>query len=88
MRIEISGEADEAMGKMDGSMRKRFDKHIMKIANVRPTRFLADQNIEDVGHNDGRIIYKIDLESDILFILKCFPDHKSYDKWRDSLRKG
>ncbi len=88
MRIEISDEADEALGKMDRSTREKFDKHIMKISNTRPTRFIANQNIEDVGRNDGRIVYHLDVTNDILFILKCFPYHKSYDKWRDSLRKG
>ena len=84
MKIKISNEADKAIGKMDGSLQEKFDAHIMKISKMRPTRFLKNQNIEEIG--DGRIIYHIDRETDTLYILRCFPDHKSYDKYRNSLR--
>ncbi len=84
MKIIISDEADKAIGKMDRSLQEKFDSHIMKISKMRPTRFLKDQNIEEVS--GGRIIYQIDLETDTLYILRCFPDHKSYCKYRDSLR--
>lgn len=69
---------------MDRSLQKKFDAHIMKISSMRPTRFLKNQNIEEVG--EGRIIYRIDQETDTLYILRCFPDHKSYDKYRNELR--
>jgi mRNA-degrading endonuclease RelE of RelBE toxin-antitoxin system len=84
VKIEISDEADKAIGKMDRSLQKQFDSHITKISNMRPTRYIKYQNIEEVG--DGRIIYHIDKEEDTLYILRCFPDHKSYDKYRNSLR--
>lgn len=84
MKIEISDEADKALGKMDRSLQKKFDDYIMKISNIRPTRHLKNHNIEVVG--DGRIIYHIDQETNTLYILRCFPDHKSYDKYRNSLR--
>lgn len=84
MKIEISDDAEKALEKMDGTLQQKFDAHIMKISQTRPTRFLKDQNIEEVG--DGRIIYHVDHENDTLYILRCFPDHKSYEKYRNSLR--
>ena len=84
MEIVITDDAEKSMDKMDGSLQKKFDSHIMKISKIKPTRHMKNHNIEEVG--DGRIIYQIDEENNVLYILKCFPDHKSYDKWRDSLR--
>lgn len=85
MKIEITDEADEDIGSMDGSQRKRFDKHILKIAAMPPSRHFKDHYIEQV-RDQGRIIYQIDRENEVVYILRCFKDHKDYDRWCDSFR--
>jgi mRNA-degrading endonuclease HigB of HigAB toxin-antitoxin module len=85
MQIIITNDADEDLGNMDGSMRERFDKHILKIALKRPTRFYKAHNIEQVG-DQGRIIYQIERQVGIVYILRCFATHKEYDRWCSSFR--
>jgi mRNA-degrading endonuclease RelE of RelBE toxin-antitoxin system len=86
MDIVITDNADEDLSDMDEFIRSRFDKHILKIVTMRPTRFFKNVNIEHVGEH-GRIIYHIDREDDVLYILRCFTAHKEYEKWRNSHRK-
>ena len=85
MEIIIADNADEDLGDMDSSTRARFDKHILKIATKRPTRFFKNHNIEQVG-DQGRIIFHVDLRDDVLYILRCFTTHKDYEKWCNSFR--
>jgi len=85
VEIIITDNADEEMGNMGSSTRIRFDKHILKIATKRPTRFFKDHNIVQVG-DQGRIIFQVDLKDDVLYILRCFSTHKDYEKWYHSLR--
>ena len=85
MEIIITDNADDDLGNMESSIRIRFDKHILKIATQRPTRFFKNHNIEQVG-DQGRIIYQVDLKDDVLYILRCFATHKDYEKWCNSIR--
>lgn len=84
--IVITDYADDDIGEMDEFMRTRFDKHILKIAVMRPKRFFKNYNIEQVG-DQGRIIYQTDRANDVLYILRCFATHKEYEKWCNSFRK-
>ncbi len=84
MEIEVTDDADNDLSYMDESQREKFIKHMRKIASMQPTRHFKEHYVEQVG--EGRIIYQIDLENDVVFILRCFARHKDYDKWCDFYR--
>ncbi|MDD5336937.1 MAG: hypothetical protein PHS02_00450 [Candidatus ainarchaeum sp.] len=85
MEIRISEKAERDLDAMDRYERKSFMKHIEKISALPPRRHLKfglPFNVEQV--NQGRIIYNI--ESGTMYVLRCFPTHKEYEKWYQSFR--
>jgi len=84
VKIEVTDNADEDLGGMDGSQREKFIKHMRKIASMPPARHFRDHYVEQVG--EGRIIYQIDQDNEVIYILRCFARHKDYDRWCDSFR--
>jgi len=80
MEVNIREQAFDDLSEMDNTTYLFFLKRVTKIAQIPPRRhmkFGMPFNIEEIGQ--GRIVYWI--EEDKLFIIRCFADHKDYQKW-------
>jgi mRNA-degrading endonuclease RelE of RelBE toxin-antitoxin system len=80
MEINLSEQAVDDLDRMDNTSYQFFIKHLDKIAQMPPRRHLKygiPFHVDEVGQ--GRIIYQI--TEDTLFIIRCFTDHKDYEKW-------
>jgi mRNA-degrading endonuclease RelE of RelBE toxin-antitoxin system len=86
MKVELSEKALEDLEGMDKATYSAFRKHLLKIAAMPPRRHMRHglpYNIEEVGQ--GRIAYQVDDEDETLYIIRCFSDHKEYEKWYNSM---
>lgn len=86
MKIEISENAFKDLDDMDKATYSTFRKHLIKISEMPPRRHMrhgVPYSVEEVGQ--GRIAYRIDSESETLYIVRCFSDHKEYEKWYNSI---
>lgn len=86
MKIEISEKAITDLEAMDKATYTAFRKHLQKISMMPPRRHLrhgVPYNVEEVGQ--GRIAYQVDNVSEVLYIIRCFADHKEYEKWYNSI---
>lgn len=82
MKIEILEKAVKDLDDMDKATYLNFRKHLAKISKMPPRRHMkhgVPVNVEEVGQ--GRIAFHIDAENEVLFIIRCFSDHKEYEKW-------
>lgn len=80
MDVIFYEEAREDLKRMERSQLEFFARHIKKIAQLPPRRhqkFGMPFNVEEIGQD--RIIYQIN--EDQLLIIRCFTDHKDYEKW-------
>lgn len=85
MEVNLSEQAADDLDAMDNTTYLVFIKHLEKIAQMPPRRhmkFGVPAHVEDVGQ--GRIIYQIN--DDTLYIIRCFTDHKDYEKWYRSIK--
>jgi mRNA-degrading endonuclease RelE of RelBE toxin-antitoxin system len=85
MIIIFHDDARKDLKKMDGQERQFFHDHVKKLAELPPRRHLKyglPVHVDNVGQ--GRIIYQ--LENEALYIIRCFTDHKDYEKWYKSLK--
>jgi mRNA-degrading endonuclease RelE of RelBE toxin-antitoxin system len=88
MRVIFDEEAYRDLKKMDHNERAMFYKHVKKLMEIGPRRHLRhglDAFVEDVG--DGRMPFYWDDDDETLRILRCFTDHKMYEKWYKSYKK-
>lgn len=86
-RVIFKDKALKELKKMGRSDQVLFHKHVKKIMEIGPRRHLSygvSAFVEEVGQ--GRIAYKWDDEDETLYILRCFADHKEYEKWYNSYR--
>jgi mRNA-degrading endonuclease RelE of RelBE toxin-antitoxin system len=86
MKVEISVKAIEDLEAMDKATYVSFRKHLQKIAMTPPRRHMrhgVPYNVEEVGQ--GRIAYHIGEDDETLYIIRCFSDHKEYEKWYNSM---
>jgi mRNA-degrading endonuclease RelE of RelBE toxin-antitoxin system len=86
MKAEFSETAVKDLEDVDKATYTAFRKHLQKIAMMPPTRHMRHGlpfNIEEVGQ--GRIAYQVDDENETLYIIRCFSDHKEYEKWYNSI---
>jgi mRNA-degrading endonuclease RelE of RelBE toxin-antitoxin system len=80
MEVNILAQAADDLDRMDNNAYLFFVNHIKKIAQMPPRRhmkFGMPFNVEEIGQ--GRIVYQVKEEK--LFIIRCFADHKDYEKW-------
>ncbi len=80
MDVIFYEEAREDLKGLERSQLELFFRHIKKISQLPPRRHLKfgmPFNVEEIGQ--GRIIYQVKEEK--LFIIRCFSDHKDYEKW-------
>jgi mRNA-degrading endonuclease RelE of RelBE toxin-antitoxin system len=71
------------------SERILFHRHIKKLLEIGPRKHFSykiDAYKENVGA-DGRIVFMRDEDEDTLRIMRCFTDHKDYEKWYKSYKK-
>jgi mRNA-degrading endonuclease RelE of RelBE toxin-antitoxin system len=86
MRIEISEKAVKDLDDMDKATYLNFRKHLAKISKMPPRRHMrhgVPVNVGEVGQ--CRIAYRVDAENEVMYIIRCFSDHKEYEKWYNSV---
>ena len=86
MKTEFSEKAEKELDEMDKSLRKLFIKHTEKISAMPPRRhmhFDLPFNVEEVTRQ-ARMVYNI--EEETCYILRCFKNHKEYERWYKSFK--
>ncbi len=89
VRVFFDEDARDDLKRMDQSERAMFVKKAEKLADMGPRRHLhhgIDAYAENVD-KDGRMPYQWDEDGVTLRILRCFTDHKEYEKWYKSYKK-
>ena len=89
MQVIFDEDARRDLKKMDQSERVLFHKHVKKLIEIGPRRHFGygiDAYKENVGA-DGRMPFTWDDAEETLRILRCFTDHKEYEKWYKSYKK-
>jgi hypothetical protein len=89
MQIIFDEDARKDLKKMDRSERILFHEHVKKLVETGPRRHFGhgiDAFKENVG-SDGRMPFMWDYDGETLRILRCFTDHKDYEKWYKSYKK-
>lgn len=85
MPVVLSDKAKNDLRKMDEKSARVFAKHIDKIAGLPPRRHLRHglpYNVDEVGR--GRLVYEH--KGGTLYIIRCFTNHRNYEKWYESYR--
>ncbi len=88
MKIRISEKAEDELDKMESELRALFMKHIEKLGQMPPRRHLKfglPFNVEDVT-KQARMVYHTDEKDETLYVLRCFKDHKEYERWYKSFK--
>jgi len=86
MEVFFSENAEKELDGMDPQIRELFFKHVEKVRNMPPRRhmkFGLPFNVEDVT-KQARMVYHI--EEKKLYVLRCFKDHKEYERWYKSFK--
>ncbi len=89
VRILFDEDARNDLKRMDRNEQAAFVKQADKLALIGPRRHLrhgADAYADRVD-KDGRMPYLWDEDGQTLRILRCFTDHKEYEKWYRSFRR-
>jgi len=72
--------------KMDKSLARIFIRHVNKISGMPPRRHMEHglpYNVDEVG--GGRLVY--DYRGEQMYIVRCFDDHKKYEKWFNASKR-
>ncbi|VVB65979.1 Uncharacterised protein [Candidatus Gugararchaeum adminiculabundum] len=80
--ISFSEDALGEFEELDGSVKKVFAKHIKKISNNPPKKFLGGGSgiaVEWVGQ--GKIACRVNESENEIRILHIFTTHKEYEAW-------
>ena len=86
MTVFFHPKAEEELDAMDSELRKRFFKHIEKVAEMPQRRHLKSVNphhVEEVT-KQARLVY--DKQENNVEIHHCFSTHKDYEKWYKSFK--
>ena len=86
MEIRYSERAEKQLDDMDKELRGMFLKHGEKLNRMPPRRHLRfgmPFEVEDVMRQ-ARMVYHI--ESNVLYVFRCFKGHKEYEKWYKSYK--
>ena len=86
MKIRISEKAERELDEMEPKLRELFVKHMEKLIDMPPRRHLKfgmPFDVEDVTQQARMIYYP---EGEVLYILKCFKNHKEYERWYKSFK--
>lgn len=86
MNVYFSEKANEDFEAINQDLRTIFIKHIEKIANLPPRRHMKHgipYHVEEVT-KQSRLIYQI--KNNNLYIIRCFKEHKEYERWYKSYR--
>ena len=80
VNIVFKDEAFNYLEEMDDAILEKFNKHFSKLSRIPSGRHLThglNHSVDNVGQ--GRIIYTV--EKDTIYIIRCFLNHKDYEKW-------
>ncbi|MFH1750797.1 MAG: hypothetical protein ABH863_03910 [Candidatus Micrarchaeota archaeon] len=85
MEILYSKAAESDISSMDRQLRGLFFKHIEKALSMpsRHMKFGMPFNVEEVTKSARLVFQK---EGAALFIVRCFKDHKDYERWYKSFK--
>ncbi|MFH1391318.1 MAG: hypothetical protein ABIH20_03345 [Candidatus Diapherotrites archaeon] len=86
MKIYYTKNALSDLEKIDNSLRQQFIKHAEKIFKSPFKRHLKHGMpyfVEEVT-KQARLIYNF--EEETLYIIRCFKNHKEYEKWFKSFK--
>jgi hypothetical protein len=89
MQVIFDEDAWRDLKKMDPGERILFHQHVKKLVETGPRRHFShgiDAYKDNVGA-DGRMPFLRDDDEETLRILRCFTDHKDYEKWYKSYKK-
>lgn len=87
MHVIFKDKALKELKKMDRSEQVLFYKHVKKIMETGPRKHLSynvSAFVDEVVQ--GRIAYQWEDKDETLYILRCFVDHKEYEKWYNSYK--
>ncbi|MBI2445688.1 hypothetical protein HYV43_04835 [Candidatus Micrarchaeota archaeon] len=87
MNIEFSDTAKEDFEGFERQLQLFFKSHLEKLSEMPPRRHLkhgVPHHVENVT-KQARMVYNI--ESDTLYIIRCFATHKEYEKWYRSYQQ-
>ncbi len=87
MKVELLDEAKNDLHEMDNSVYILFKSHLRTLMNTPYQRHLEhglDFYIKDIKQKKYKIVYTI--EDETVYVLRCFDDHKKYDKWLRSYK--
>jgi len=89
MEVIFDEDARRDLKKMDHNERILIYQRVKKILEIGPRRHFEhgiDVYKENVGV-DGRMPFLWDENESKLRIMRCFTDHKAYEKWYKSYKK-
>jgi len=84
--IVFGPRSEKELDKMDSELRLLFIMHIEKLKNFIPKKHLKyglPYFVEKVT-KQNRIVF--DVENNIITIIRCFKNHKDYEKWYKSYK--
>lgn len=87
MKVKLLEQAREDLRDMDNSVYAIFKKqlrNIMENPYQRHLRHGMPYYVKEVGQ--GRIIYTIEEDTDTVYVVRCFQNHKDYESWYKGLR--
>jgi len=86
VRVVFTETADADLRDADANLRKFFIKHVEKISRQLPARHLrfgVPYFVEEVTRQT-RLVYEV--KNDTIFVVRCFANHKDYEKWFKSFK--
>lgn len=86
MKIIFKEKAREEFLALEKQLQAFFKKHMEKVSLMPPRRHLrlgVPYHVENVT-KQARFSYNI--EGDLMTIIRCFSDHKEYEKWYESFK--
>ncbi len=86
MELIFSDDAKKELEELPQNLKPIFLKHLEKIKEMPPRRHMKHGipcHVENVT-KQARIIYET--KNEVLYILRCFKDHKEYERWYKSYK--
>ena len=81
MKIEFKPRAEDDFLSLEKKLQGIFENHLKKLLEMSPRRHLCfgmPYYVEDVTQS-ARIVY--DFEGDVIYVIRCFSNHKDYERW-------
>jgi len=83
--VELTDKAEKDLDDMDDIIYDQFNKHFEKIAK-NPPRKHAKHGLPFFTENVGQGRIPCQIVGDTIYIMRCFQNHKEYDKWLSTFK--